>query len=203
MGSSAPICPDGESLRLIELAHPCGSRIVLMDWGATWLSCRVMVGGVEREVLLGCTHLADYFKQTAYLGATIGRFANRIAGARMIREGKVYSLAPNEGGNQLHGGPQGFNRRRWRVVEQSAEHVVFGIESEDGDQGFPGHLVATVGYRLQDGARIRIDYTATVDAPCPVNLTNHAYFNLDGAVTDVRDHRLQIAAQHYLPVDVQ
>ena len=203
MSYSAPISPDGAQPCLIELAHACGLHISLMDWGATWLSCRVMVGGVEREVLLGCTHLADYFKQTAYLGATIGRFANRIAGARLIREGRAYELLPNEGGNQLHGGPQGFDRRRWRIVEQSAEHVVFGIESADGDQGFPGNLAATVAYRLQDGARIRIDYTATVEAPCPVNLTNHAYFNLDGAVTDVRDHRLQIAAQRYLPVDAQ
>ena len=203
MSSGASICPDGAQPRLIQLAHACGLRISLMDWGATWLSCRVSVGGGEREVLLGCARLHDYFSQTAYLGATIGRFANRIAAARFARAGRDYALRPNEGENQLHGGPQGFDRRRWGIVEQSTEHVLFGIESADGDQGFPGNLAATVGYRLQDSARIRMDYTANVDAPCPVNFTNHAYFNLDGAATDARGHSLQIAAQHFLPVDGQ
>ena len=203
MSISAPLCPDGVPPRLIELTHDCGLRLSLMDWGASWLSCRVTVGGAEREVLLGCAQLADYFSQTAYLGATIGRFANRIAGARMVREGRVYQLLSNEGENQLHGGPQGLDRRRWRIVEKSAEHVLFGIESADGDQGFPGNLVAMVGYRLQADARIRMDYTASVDAPCPVSLTNHAYFNLDGAATDIRNHQLQINAQRYLPIDKQ
>lgn len=195
------IGPDGEPLRLVELLHPSGLRLTLMDWGATWLSCRVTVGNAEREVLLGCACLEDYFTQTAFLGATIGRFANRIAHSHFSRDGQVYRLVPNEGKNQLHGGPHGFDRRRWRIVEQSAEHVVFGIESVDGDQGFPGNLVATVGYRVQADARISVDYTATVDAPCPVSLTNHAYFNLDGAATDIRNHELQIDAHFFLPID--
>lgn len=117
------------------------------------------------------------------------------------RDGRVYTLAPTQGGNQLHGGPDGFDKRRWRIVEQSAEHVLLAIDSPDGDQGFPGNLEATVCYRLQDGARVAMEYSAKVDAPCPVNLTNHAYFNLDGAPTDVRGHTLQIRAQHYLPID--
>jgi aldose 1-epimerase len=201
MTSPLPLCPDGQPPRLIELAHPSGVRLTLMDWGATWLSCEVTAAGAPREVLLGCGDLADYFRQTAYLGATVGRYANRIGKARFARDGKVYALAPTQGGNQLHGGPQGFDKRRWRIVEQSAEHVLLAIDSPDGDQGFPGNLEATVCYRLQDGARIAMEYAAKVDAPCPVNLTNHAYFNLDGAPTDVRGHTLQIRAQHYLPID--
>ena len=201
MTSSLPLCPDGQPPRLIELAHPSGVRLTLMDWGATWLSCEVAVAGAPREVLLGCGDLADYFRQTAFLGATVGRYANRIGKARFARDGRAYSLAPTQGGNQLHGGPQGFDKRRWRIVEQSAEHVLLAIESPDGDQGFPGNLEATVCYRLQDGARISMEYGAKVDAPCPVNLTNHAYFNLDGAPTDVRAHTLQIRAHHYLPID--
>lgn len=197
------LCPDGEPPRLIELADGCGTRLSLMDWGATWLSCRVPVAGGEREVLLGCARLADYFTQTAFLGATIGRYANRIGGAQLTRQGRTIALTPTAGGHQLHGGPQGFDRRRWRVVRQTANEVVLGIESADGDQGFPGKLCATVCYRLEAGGRLAMDYTAKVDAPCPVNLTNHAYFNLDGAATDIRQHRLRINAQYYLPVDGQ
>ena len=201
MNPALPLCPDGQPPRLIELAHASGVRLTLMDWGATWLSCRVAVGTRQREVLLGCGQLADYFTQTAFLGATVGRYANRIAHARFARNGKVYELAPTKGGNQLHGGPDGFDRRRWRVVEQSESHVLLAIDSPDGDQGFPGKLTATVCYRLQAGARISMEYSANVDAPCPVNLTNHAYFNLDGEPSDVRRHTLQIRAQHYLPID--
>ena len=201
MTQDLPLCPDGQPPRLIELAHASGVRLSLMDWGATWLSCRVAAAGGEREVLLGCGQLADYFTQTAFLGATVGRYANRIGHAQFARDGRVYHLAPTKGGHQLHGGPDGFDRRRWRIVEQSAEHVVLAIDSPDGDQGFPGHLAATVCYRLQADARISMEYTATVDAPCPVNFTNHAYFNLDGGPTDVRQHTLQIRAQQYLPTD--
>ena len=195
------LCPDGQPPRLIELADGCGTRLSLMDWGATWLSCQVPVGGGEREVLLGCARLADYFTQTAFLGATIGRYANRIGGAQLTHAGRTIELTPTQGGHQLHGGPQGFDRRRWRIVQQTANSVVLGIESAAGDQGFPGKLCATVRYGLDGGGRLGIDYTAAVDAPCPVNLTNHAYFNLDGAATDIRQHRLQIHSRHYLPVD--
>jgi aldose 1-epimerase len=202
MTQALPLCPDGQPPRLIELAHASGVRLTLMDWGGTWLSCRVAVGGGEREVLLGCARLADFFTQTAFLGATVGRYANRIGNAQFARDGRVYHLAPTQGGHQLHGGPDGFDRRRWRILEQSAEHVVLGIESPDGDQGFPGNLSGTVCYRLQADARISMEYTATVDAACPVNFTNHAYFNLDGA-SDARQHMLQIRAHQYLPIDAQ
>jgi len=201
MTCSEVLCPDGQPPRLIELADGCGTRLSLMDWGGTWLSFRVPVGGTEREVLLGCARLADYFTQTAFLGATIGRYANRIGGAQLTRAGRTIALTPTAGGHQLHGGPQGFDRRRWCIVQQAADAVVLGIESAAGDQGFPGKLNATVRYRLDPGGRLSIDYTAKVDAPCPVNLTNHAYFNLDGAATDIRRHSLQIHAQRFLPVD--
>ena len=194
------LCPDGQPPLLIELADGCGTRLSLMDWGGTWLSCRVPVAGAEREVLLGCARLTDYFTQSAFLGATIGRYANRIGGAQLTHAGRTIALTPTSGGNQLHGGPQGFDRRRWRIVQQTANAVVLGIESDDGDQGFPGKLRATVRYGLDGDGRLRMDYTAEVDAPCPVNLTNHAYFNLDGAATDIRQHRLQIHSRYYLPV---
>ena len=201
MSYKITLCPDGQPPKFIELAHASGVRLTLMDWGGTWLSCRVVVGESEREILLGCAQLEDYFTQTAYLGATVGRYANRIGHAQFAREGKVFHLVPNQGEHQLHGGPDGFDSRRWSVLEQGPEHVVLGIKSEDGDQGFPGSLSATVCYRLQADARVSMEYTATVDAPCPVNLTNHAYFNLDGGVSDIRQHGLMINAQHYVPTD--
>ncbi len=198
---SNALCPDGQPVRLIELSHASGVRLTLMDWGATWLSCLVKMGEVEREVLLGCAKIPDYFTQTAYLGATIGRYANRIGRSQFSRGATQYHLTPNQDAHQLHGGPDAFDSRRWRILEQSTDYVILGIESPDGDQGFPGKLVATVCYRLEDGARISMEYTATVDVPCPVNFTNHAYFNLDGGVTDARQHVLQIKGDHYLPID--
>ena len=201
MNAVPTLCPDGQAPQLIELCHPGGVSLTLMDWGGTWLSCRVAIGDVDREVLLGCSNLADFMTQTAFLGATVGRYANRIAQARFTRNGREYQLVPTKGGNQLHGGPAGFSHRRWQIVEQDATHVVLRIASADGDQGYPGNLVATVCYRLEDDARISMEYSATVDAPCPVNFTNHAYFNLDGAATDVRQHKLFIRAARYLPIN--
>lgn len=201
MTTTEIFCPDGQPLNLIKLTHASGSKLNFIDWGATWVSCRMPVAGAEREVLLGHATLADYFTQQGYLGATVGRFANRIGNSRIERDGRVSQLTPNQGVHQLHGGPVGLSGRRWKILEQGESHVVFGIESPDGDQGYPGNLVATVCYRLEDGLRVSMEYTATVDAPCPVNFTNHAYFNLDGSATDVREHVLKIAAHEYLPTD--
>lgn len=200
MNTIETLCPDGQPPQLIELTN-ASIKLTLMDWGGTWLSCRVLVGEGEREVLLGHASVADYFSQKAFFGATVGRFANRIGGAQIERGGKLYKLVANQGNHQLHGGPDGFDRRRWRVLEQGPAHVLLGIESAEGDQGFPGNLVGSVCYRLEADARISMEYTATVDAPSPVNLTNHAYFNLDGTKSDIRQHALTIAAQHYLPTD--
>lgn len=134
-------------------------------------------------------------------GASIGRYANRIANSRYTFDGETVTLSPSQGVNQLHGGPEGFDKRRWQIVNQNDRQVLFALSSDDGDQGFPGNLGATVQYRLTDDNRISITYRATVDKPCPVNMTNHVYFNLDGEQSDVRNHKLQILADEYLPVD--
>lgn len=193
-------CPDGNPPNLISIGSESGIRLALMDWGATWLSCRVPVAGATREVLLGCSRIEDYFVQKAFLGATVGRYANRIGGAEFSDGSRLFHLMPNEGRNQLHGGPEGFWNRRWQIAECSGEHVVMSLVSPDGDQGFPGALRVSVCVRVQGASAVSIDYEASVDAPCPVNFTNHAYFNLDGVVSDIRRHRLQINAGHYLPV---
>ncbi|WLS77749.1 galactose-1-epimerase [Erwinia pyri] len=194
--------PDGQPWHLTTLRNAGGMVVTFMDWGATWLSARVpMKDGHVREALLGCATPADYLKQTAYLGATVGRYANRIANATFSREGKTWTLAANQGPHQLHGGPQGFHNRRWQIVRQAEQEVEYQLDSSDDDQGYPGNLLVTLLYRLEDDNTLTIQYHATCDRACPVNLTNHAYFNLDAQHGDARGHKLQLHADRYLPVD--
>ncbi|MEC5342094.1 galactose-1-epimerase [Brenneria populi] len=202
MPNEKTAAPDGQPFQLTTLANQAGMRVRLMDWGATWLSCRLpFANGEAREVLLGCASPAQYPRQRAYLGASIGRYANRIANAVIRRADDVFHLTANQGEHQLHGGPQGFHARRWRILRQDAAQVTYQLHSPDGDQGFPGRLSVQVCYRLTDRNALEIEYQAVAEKPCPVCLTNHAYFNLDGAPTDVRRHRLQLFADYYLPVD--
>ncbi|MEL4014143.1 galactose-1-epimerase [Dryocola clanedunensis] len=196
------LAPDGLPFRISTLRNGSGMVVTMMDWGATLLSCRVpMKDGTVRETLLGCETPEDYLNQTAYLGATVGRYANRIANSTLVHDGKTIALTPNQGEHQLHGGPDGFDTRRWRIVRQNEQEVLYTLDSQDGDQGFPGEFRATARYSLTEDNRIAIEFRAKVDKPCPVNLTNHAYFNLDGSQNDVRQHRLQLFADSYLPVD--
>lgn len=192
--------PDGQPWRITVLRNSRGMVATFMDWGATWLSARIPMGnGSVREALLGCATPSDYLHQQAYLGATVGRYANRIASARLIATGT--SLLAGEGPHQLHGGPEGFDKRRWQIVAQREDSVIYRLSSPDGDQGFPGNLQAQVHYQLTEDNTLTIRYEAEVDRPCPVNLTNHAYFNLDAHHGDARQHRLQLVAESYLPVD--
>ena len=202
LNETPTLAPDGQPFRLLTLRNAAGMVVTLMDWGATLLSARVPLGdGSVREALLGCASPEQYPQQSAFLGASVGRYANRIADSRFRLNGESYALTPSQGVNQLHGGPEGFDKRRWKIENQNDDSVLFSLESCDGDQGFPGHLRATARYRLSDDNTLEIEYRATVDKACPVNLTNHVYFNLDGGQGDVRQHRLQIAAAQYLPVD--
>ncbi|MGK9172338.1 galactose-1-epimerase [Yokenella regensburgei] len=194
--------PDGLPFRVITLRNSAGMVVSVMDWGATLLSARVpMKDGTVREALLGCATPEHYIEQTAFLGASVGRYANRIANSSFTLDGKTYPLTPSQGKNQLHGGPEGFDKRRWKIERQNDSEALLSITSPDGDQGFPGNVLASVLYRLDDDNRLAIEYQATTDKPCPVNLTNHAYFNLDGEQSDVRNHTLQLLADTYLPVD--
>ncbi len=192
--------PDGQPWRITVLRNANGMIATFMDWGATWLSARVpMHDGSVRETLLGCATPSDYLHQDAYLGATVGRYANRIAQARLKK--LDCQLAANQGENQLHGGPEGFDKRRWQIVSQSDSEVHYRLDSPEGDQGFPGNLIADVRFQLDDDNCLSIRYEARCDKACPVNLTNHAYFNLDAQHGDARQHVLQLHADRYLPVD--
>lgn len=196
------LAPDGQPFHLTTLRNNAGMVATLMDWGATLLSCRVQLkGGHMRETLLGCASPEHYCQQSAFMGATIGRYANRIAGGKLTVGGDTCQLEVNQGANQLHGGPEGFDKRRWRIAAQDEQTVTYALDSYDGDQGFPGSLHATARYTLTEDNRLSIELRATVNKPCPVNLTNHAYFNLDTVQSDVRQHQLQLLADSYLPVD--
>ncbi len=188
--------------QIITLSNRQGMTIKLSNWGATWLSCQLPVAGQNREVLLGCKNLEQYAQQKAYLGATIGRYANRIANATIEINGINYSLSANQGTNQLHGGKFGFDKQLWHIQSQSDKQVIFTLISPDGDQGFPGELKVEVTYKLTDDNQVILSFNAITTKTTPVNLTNHAYFNLDGETSkDILNHTLQVNADFYLPVD--
>ncbi len=185
---------DSQAAQLVTLSNQNGMTITLMDIGATWLSCTVPVANQHREVLLGVDSIEQFIAQRAYLGATVGRFANRIADARFELDGQHYQLNQNNPNYSIHGGAQGFDKRRWHIVSQTETQVVFGLHSADGEQGYPGNLDVQLSYRLSEDNQVVLDYQATVDKACPVNLTNHSYFNLAGAESQ------QNALQHHLTV---
>ena len=190
------------SPKVISLKHASGLALNLMDVGATWLSCRVpMLHGQTREVILGCPTANDYAAQDAYMGAMIGRVANRIANARYTRNGLTTLLSTDTPPHQLHGGRVGFDRRRWTIVDQAQTHVRLQLISADGDQGYPGELTVTLDVALTAARQITLDISATTTRDTPVSISQHAYFNLDNHHDDVREHQLQINASQFLPVD--
>ncbi|MFV0576758.1 MAG: galactose-1-epimerase [Vibrio sp.] len=193
---------DGQHVKLVHLKNKNGMTASFMDVGATWLSCTVPVNGEQREVLLRAKNMQAHLEQTAFLGAVVGRYGNRIAKGKFELNGKPYSLTINNGENSLHGGVDGFDKRRWIIESYSQHAVCFELISEDGDQGYPGNLAVKVTYTLTDDNQVEIDYWAHCDQDCPVNLTNHAYFNLageDSAVCGLKQN-LQLAANHIVPI---
>lgn len=158
--------------------------------------------GTRADVVLGFDRLADYLASDAYFGATCGRYGNRIGGAAFTLDGVRHQLAVNEPPNQLHGGPEGFDRRIWDATVDEAENAVtFTHQSPDGDQGYPGTLTATTRYRLTDDGVLDIRMTATTDRQTIVNLVHHSYWNLGGhASGDLRDHRLAVRGGFTTPV---
>lgn len=194
---------EGQAARLYHLTNRRGTQLTVSDWGATLISLKLaMPDGKLRQLVLGCDTLTDYCSQSAYLGATVGRYANRIRNAQFTIDGYTYHVDPNEGDNCLHGGHRGFSCQLWqaKVIDENPA-VQFSLVSPDGDQGFPGEVHVVITYTLTEDDRVLIEYQATVDKPCPINLTNHSYFNLDGVAGDVGSHVMQIMSQRYLPVD--
>jgi aldose 1-epimerase len=199
---SLPVPASPPAPAFYTIKNPAGSEIKLTDYGArlvSWLAPDRR--GRRTDILLGCDQIPDYehpLKNS--FGASIGRYANRIANGSFTLAGVDYKLPINNPPNTLHGGPDGFSRRLWRARQISPRTVEFTLHSPDGDQGFPGNLNIKVIYDLSDGHALKITCEAVTDKTTVINFTNHAYFNLAGA--DVIDnHILSIAADHYLPVN--
>jgi aldose 1-epimerase len=198
--------PDGTPVDLYLLTNANGMEARLITYGGAVVSLTAPDRhGALADVVLGMDTLDGYRTQTAFFGALIGRYGNRIGGAKFTLEGKTYHLPANDGPNTLHGGPLGFDKRVWQAREvPSAEGpaVEFTYVSKDGEEGFPGTLTAKVVYTLTNKNELKIDYTATTDKPTVVNLTNHSYFNLKGAGEgDVLGHDVTIYASRFTPVD--
>ena len=189
----------------IELRR--GDMIVrLIPFGATVTQIEVPDrAGRRANVLLGFRNPAEFRAKNhkASFGATIGRYAGRIAGARFTIDGQPVHLVADDGANALHGGgPAKFDTQEWRVRQRSPWAVTFGLDSPDGFQGFPGRLQVLVTYRLIAGHALRIDYEARTSKPTVLNLTNHAYFNLAGEGSGtIRTQTLQIMADRYVATD--
>ncbi|HEX5861562.1 MAG TPA: aldose epimerase family protein [Nocardioides sp.] len=194
--------PDGRPVHGIVLGAAPGPVVHLITLGASVHRLEVTCGdGHRRNVVLGHAAVADRLASSDYLGSTVGRYANRIAGGRFRLGDLDVRLATNDRGNSLHGGTDGFDRRVWDLVDAGRDHAHLRLVSPDGDMGFPGTVTADAHYRVEgDSVRIRLE--ATTDQPTLVNLTNHAYFNLDGEDAGTIDrHRLTLDADEYTPVD--
>ena len=180
-------------------------RVQVLDYGG--IVSRIEVpdrAGRVANVVLGAADLAGYAASDAHFGALIGRYANRIAGGRFELDGRTYELPRNEGRNTMHGGPQGFDRRVWRVEAADATSLTLAYRSPDGEQGFPGNLDVAVTYRLEVDGTLAIDYAAVTDRPTIVNRTNHSYFNLAGEGTgSALGHVVTVAADALLETDAE
>ncbi|MGW0626918.1 aldose epimerase family protein [Streptomyces sp. NPDC002758] len=192
--------PDGTPVHRWTLKR-AGVRVRVLTYGGIVQSVEVPDrDGRAANIVLRFAGLDGYLAHPEpFLGALIGRYANRIGGARFPLDGLIYALEPNDGPNNLHGGPRGFDKRVW-----DAEPVEHGVRltrvSPHGEEGFPGRLEVTATYTLDESGALRIAYEAVTDEPTVVNLTNHSYFNLAGA-GNAGGHELRIYASRFTPVD--
>ncbi|MEM5555772.1 aldose epimerase family protein [Pseudocolwellia sp. AS88] len=165
-------------LRSVTLSNQQGMVVEILNLGARIKSIKFPIAGINTEMTLGYLNAIDYINDDYYLGATCGRVCNRIENSQFdIGEERFY-LSKNDGENCLHGGENNFSTRMWQVVRSSGTEVTLDLESPDGDQGFPGHLLVNVTYSLNDKNALEIRYTARSNKPTPINLTNHTYFSL-------------------------
>lgn len=198
--------PDGSAVEAVTLRNNHGAAARIITLGASLQSLTLPDRhGTMADVVLGYPDAATYITKPQYFGATVGRFANRIAKGRFTLDGKSYQLPTNDGPNSLHGGSKGFDKVLWtitRVTGGAAPSVTMRYVSPDGDQGYPGTLTVDATYTFDDRNQLTIDYRATTDAPTIVNISNHTYWNLGGEGSgSVLDDVLTIPADHFTPVD--
>jgi aldose 1-epimerase len=190
---------DGREVDSIRLA--CGDlEFELLTYGAILRRLTFPVRGEPRDTFLHFATLREYERDRAYVGPVVGRFGNRIANSRFTLDGREHVVTANEGANHLHGGLVGFGKRLWRVLDATRDRATLAYRSPAGEEGYPGTLDATIDFELRPDS-LAISLTAVADAPTPVNLTYHPYFNINENVfAPATDMRLRIPASRYLPV---
>jgi len=197
---------DGQQADLYVLSNKKGMQVAITNFGATIVSVKVPDrNGKVADVVLGYDDVKDHESGKAYFGATVGRYANRIAHGEFTLNGATYTLAKNDGENHLHGGVRGFSKKMWTAKDVSTGNrpaLKFTYVSEDGEEGYPGKLEASVTFTLTDKSELIIQYAAATDKATVINLTNHSYFNLAGQDSgDILSHHLTLYADKFTPVD--
>ena len=188
---------DAKEVTLAEISNEGSLKAAISNYGARLVT--LVYNGVN--VIVSFDRLEDYFKPPVfYHGATIGRYGNRIKNGVFTLDDIVYTLPVNNGANHLHGGPKGFHNQVWEFTEQTSNSVTLHYLAQNGEEGYPGNLDVYVTFTLTQEDALEIWYRASTDAATPVNLTNHAYFNLNGGGSALQ-HELQINAEKYTPVD--
>ena len=195
-----------QAIDLYILTNKNGLNAKILTYGATLVELQAPDRfGVLNDIVLGFDKPDGYLQNEPYFGVTLGRVANRIARGRFTLDGKEYRLSINDGPNHIHGGLKGFSKVVWHAepaTDKDGAGVGFNYFSADGEDGYPGNVSARVVYVLTDDNELRIDYTAKTDKPTPVNLSNHAYFNLAGAEnTDILGHELLLMADSFTAID--
>ena len=196
---------DGREASLYTISHGALTACVT-DFGATLVKLLVPdEQGRIADVVLGFDDVSGYARSSCFLGATVGRNANRIRNATLVLGNRTYSLSPNENGNSLHSCPDGYNCRLWKVENHTDSSITFRIDSPHGDQGFPGNAEVRVTYTLEAPAALRITYDAVSDRDTVFNMTNHSYFNLAGhdRAEKAMEQILSIPGRFFTPADAQ
>lgn len=192
---------DGVPVFEVTLHSRAGAVAKILSWGGVLRDLLVPSPHGPQRVVLGLESMEDYARHSPHMGATAGRFANRIKAGRFAIDSIAYATPCNEGGkNSLHGGGHGFGKRPWKLGAHDDTSVTLTLHSPAGDAGYPGNLDVTLTYRLLEPATLEIEMRATTDAPTIINLAHHSYFNLDGS-SDARDHEVSLNAAFYTPVD--
>jgi len=195
---------DGQAITEYTLTNANGMQLSIINYGGTITKLTAPdKNGKFGDVVLGYDSLSGYLQRgNPYFGALIGRYGNRIGKATFTLDGQTYNMDKNDGANSLHGGNKGYDKVVWTAEKQGDNSLKLTYHSKDGEGGYPGNLDVTVVYTLQADNAVKIDYTATTDKATPVNLTNHAYFNLSaGTDSTILNNEIQINADKYTPVD--
>ena len=194
----------GRNMTLYTMTNKAGASVSVLDFGATLVSIIVPdKDGKLQEVNLGFDTYQEYDEKPGFLGASVGRYANRIGGAKFTLNGKTYTLFKNDGENTLHGGREGFDKKWWKGQTLESEHedaVIFTYVSHDGEEGFPGTMKVQITYAFDENNALTIRYMAQCDQDTVVNLTNHSYFNIS-AKPDIKGLFVQVNSDYITNVD--